>query len=169
MLYIVNRFILLIHFLCDFQWGKTPSCDMSVWMAQTETINRLTLKKNCNSHPSDSGSIQFIQLCHQWFYQDTSSRWQTRKHRPVCLCRPGLCFYSGAQDVLLNEKRRVEAWLCWRFIHWVSLGGQTLTNKSIQYQRTCPTDLITDCREITGLLSLCHPLLSFHHAKILWT
>lgn len=128
---------------------------------QIEIINKwINVEKIHNSHASGSGSSQFIQLCHQRFYQDTSSRWQTRTHRPVCVCRPQACVFSEAKDVLLNERRRVEAWLCWCLIHRVSLGGLTHTNRPIQFQRTCSTDvIITDRQEITGLL-LCH-LLSF--------
>lgn len=75
--------------------------------------------------------------------------------------QPGLfllskpCVFSEAQDVLLNERRRVEAWLCWCLIHRVSLGGLTLTNKSIQYQRTCSTDVITDYQETNRPVIVC--------------
>lgn len=62
----------------------------------------------------------------------TGSDTQARLFSPSAACA-----LSEVQDVLLNERRRVRAWLCWCLIHRVSLGGPTLTNRPIQLRRSC--------------------------------
>lgn len=124
------------------------------------------MEKAHNSHASSSGSAQFIQLCHQWFYQDTSSRWQTRTHRPVCLCRPGLCFFtSPGCDAEWEEA-------CWSLTvlmpHSQGFPGRSDTHKQAH---SIPEDMLDrhdhrlpgNNRPVVIV-----PLVMFHH-MILWS
>lgn len=88
--------ISLLQLLSDSNFKK-KSCDICLRVLQAETINKLEWKKISNN--SHASHVQGQPSLYSWvigdFYQDTSSRWQTRTRRLVCFCHPSLCFLRG--------------------------------------------------------------------------
>lgn len=101
------------------------------------------------------------------FYQDTSSRWQTRTHRLVCFCHPSLCFLRGPGCVAEWEETCRS--LTVLMPHSQAFPGRSDTHKQAHSmaEDMLGTDVITDLPGNNRPVVIV-PFVMFHHVEI-WT